>query len=315
MACCSTFSFAQSTSNASLFIQRLHEAKEAVRYPDSSLALLGEISVAKLDDSLLTEYFKAKGSAFFYKGVMDSAIANFSSAMAFMDSARCTDQYALVSHGLAVVLHAAGLRREAIEYYAKSLGCVEFRNDVALKMKIYNNLSILNRELGNFDRSQSFLDKAFELTDPEEPYALASLYNSRGQNFLLIDQYDSALHYFTLSDENRHPKDEKGKAIGLNNIGFAQSLLGNYAAAMGYYKSAAVIREKIGDLHGSAWQTLRWRRAIFLRRMGSFRMPQSSIKMCNLPPLKHACWRLGRVLRRKKEIQHWRLIYFDNTSG
>jgi len=183
---------------------------------------------------------------------MDSAIANFSSAMASMDSAHCTDQYALVSNGMAVVLHAAGLRNEAIEYYTKSLGCVEFRNDVALKLKIYNNLSILNRELGNFDRAQKFVDKAFALTDLKEPYALASLYNSRGQNFLLIDQHDSALRYFTLSDKNRHPKDEKGKAIGLNNLGFVQSLLGNYDAAMEYYKSAAVIREKIGDLHGSA---------------------------------------------------------------
>ncbi|MEQ9186686.1 MAG: ATP-binding protein [Cryomorphaceae bacterium] len=264
--------WAQSVSNSSLFIQRLAEAKSVIAYPDSSLGILQELNVHDLSDSLLAEYFKAKGSAFFYKGMMDSAIANFSGAMASLDSTTCNDQFTLVSNGLAVAMHAAGLKMQAIEYYTLSLGCAEFRDDQKMKLKIYNNLSILNRELGIYDRAQLFLDKAFKLTDPSEPHAMASLYNSRGQNFLLVEQVDSALHYFELSYANRHPDDLKGKGIGLNNLGYAHSLQGNVEKAMEYYSEAAIIREKIEDLYGSA--------SIFIN-MANLAMEQGDLSQAN----------------------------------
>lgn len=44
----------------------------------------------------------------------------------------------------------------------------------------------------------------------------------------------------------------KGKAIGLNNLGYVASLQGDMTLAMDYYQRAAKIREKIGDRFGSA---------------------------------------------------------------
>ncbi len=64
----------------------LINAQSSLNHPDSSLAILHKTKADSGNDSLNAEYYRIKGSAFFYKGIIDSAISYFSSAMALVDS-------------------------------------------------------------------------------------------------------------------------------------------------------------------------------------------------------------------------------------
>jgi signal transduction histidine kinase len=230
----------------------LINAQSSLNHPDSSLAILHKTKADSGNDSLNAEYYRIKGSAFFYKGIIDSAISYFSSAMALVDSSECDQQYSKVANGLAVVLQSAGMRRNAIDYYSKSLGCAEFRNDRNLKLKIFSNLSILNNELKDYESSQYYIDKSLEIINPEDNKMLATLLNTKSQNFIAQTMYDSASYYAELSLSKRPINDLKGRAVNLNNLGYIYGLKGDNARSREYFEQSARIREEIEDLFGLA---------------------------------------------------------------
>ncbi len=230
----------------------LINAQSSLNHPDSSLAILHKTKADSGNDSLNAEYYRIKGSAFFYKGIIDSAISYFSSAMALVDSSECDQQYSKVANGLAVVLQSAGMRRNAIDYYSKSLGCAEFRNDRNLKLKIFSNLSILNNELKYYESSQYYIDKSLEIINPEDNKMLATLLNTKSQNFIAQTMYDSASYYAELSLSKRPINDLKGRAVNLNNLGYIYGLKGDNARSREYFEQSARIREEIEDLFGLA---------------------------------------------------------------
>ncbi|MDB9709742.1 ATP-binding protein [Salibacteraceae bacterium] len=230
----------------------LINAQSSLNHPDSSLAILHKTKADSGNDSLNAEYYRIKGSAFFYKGIIDSAISYFSSAMALVDSSECDQQYSKVANGLAVVLQSAGMRRNAIDYYSKSLGCAEFRNDRNLKLKIFSNLSILNNELKDYESSQYYIDKSLEIINPEDNKMLATLLNTKSQNFIAQTMYDSASYYAELSLSKRPINDLKGRAVNLNNLGYIYGLKGDNARSREYFEQSARIRKEIEDLFGLA---------------------------------------------------------------
>lgn len=234
------------------FEKQLLSAHSTLNRPDSALLVLNALKPNSGVDSLDAEYYRMKASAFFYKGMIDSAIVSFSAAMAMIDSGACTGQYTKVANGLAVVLQTAGMRRNAIDYYSKALGCAEFRGGVGLKLKIFSNLSILNNELKDYNSSQFYINKALELTDDSDSKSLCALYNTKAQNFIAQDQLDSAIHFSELSLSFRSEDDLKGRALNLNNLGYIYGLKGENSRARPYFEQSAKIREEIGDLFGIA---------------------------------------------------------------
>lgn len=245
--------FAQGSSiNQTDFESTLIKAYGSLSYPDSALTILNGVKPHLENDSLIAEYLRIKGSAFFYKGIIDSAIASFSASMAMIDSVECNAQYAKVANGLAVVLQAAGMRKNAIDHYSKALGCAEYRNDQGLKLKIFSNLSILNNELQDFQSSQFYIDKALEIIQKDDQRFLSTLYNTKAQNFIGQNLLDSALHYSELSLSLRSKADRKGQALNLNNLGYICALKDDGIRAREFYERAVKIREEIGDLFGIA---------------------------------------------------------------
>lgn len=233
-------------------IARIEKAANQTLHPDSSIRLLGHVDPKSLEDSLKTEYMRIKAGAFFRKGLLDSAMISFTAALADIDSINCNRQFALVSNGLAVVLHAASLHADALTHYANALGCAEFNNDTILKFKIITNLCVLYRELGQHDRSMEYIKKAMKLLKSGEHSSRASLYNAMGQNFLAQNNRDSARHYFNQSLIYRSNSDLKGRALCLNNLGYVAALEDSLELAMEYYEQAADLRSSAGDLFGTA---------------------------------------------------------------
>ncbi|MEX2595361.1 MAG: tetratricopeptide repeat protein, partial [Salibacteraceae bacterium] len=196
--------------------QQLRSISEKIAFPDSAFNMLAVINVNTLSDSLLAEYYRLKGSAYFYKGLADSSIVYFTSAFAQTDSGNCDHQFSKVTNGLAVVLQNSELYEEAIDYYLMALACADQREDYSLKLKVLSNLSILCRETGNIHQGRAYLDQAFELSEQlKDQPGLAFLYNSKGQFFVAEKQYDSAKVAFNQSLIYRGDDDLKGRATSL----------------------------------------------------------------------------------------------------
>ena len=73
----------------------LVDVRARLKYPDSALYVLGTLDPSQWSDSLISEYYRLKGSAFFYKGISDSAIVYFTSAMRMVEDEPCNDYYSL----------------------------------------------------------------------------------------------------------------------------------------------------------------------------------------------------------------------------
>jgi signal transduction histidine kinase len=233
--------------------EQLLSVKEQLKYPDSALIALGEVDLNVLNDSLLSEYYRLKGSAYFYKGIKDSAVVYFSTAMKIAEKFNCNDHYSLIANGMAVVLQSVKLYDQAIDHYTKALICVEERNDQQLKLKLLTNLSVLNREVGNNVEARRFVRKAYELSKSlDDQSSLASILNAEGQVHLQSSEYDSAYMAFNKSLAFRSPEDKAGKAICLNNLGYVSSLMDKNSEAIEYYRLAENLRTEIGDLAGTA---------------------------------------------------------------
>jgi signal transduction histidine kinase len=231
----------------------LVEVREQLKYPDSALHVLNMVDPTGWSDSLISEYYRLKGSAFFYKGIRDSAIVYFSSAMGMVKADSCDPHFALVSNGMGVVLQAGQLYDQAIDAYLAALICAEVQGDKQLKLKLYVNLGILHREVGNLKESDRFIDKSYALAkEMDDQRSLAAVLNSRGQNYLVKEVYDSAYVAFTQSLAFRPDDDKKGKAISLNNLGYVAGLREDFEEALEYYRLSEDLRKAVGDLAGSA---------------------------------------------------------------
>lgn len=229
------------------------DVRARLKYPDSALYVLGTLDPSQWSDSLISEYYRLKGSAFFYKGISDSAIVYFTSAMRMVEDEPCNDYYSLGGQRNGGVLQAAQFYDQAIDAYTEALSCAERQGDETLKLKLFINLGILNRDVGNLKESDRFIDKAYVIAKQiDDQRSLAAILNSRGQNYLAKEVYDSAYVAFTQSQAFRADDDQKGKAISLNNLGYVAGLQEKYTEALEYYRLSEDLRKSIGDLAGNA---------------------------------------------------------------
>lgn len=154
---------------------------------------------------------------------------------------------------MGVVLQAAQFYDQAIDAYTEALSCAERQGGETLKLKLFINLGILNRDVGNLKESDRFIDKAYVIAKQiDDQRSLAAILNSRGQNYLAKEVYDSAYVAFTQSQAFRADDDQKGKAISLNNLGYVAGLQEKYTEALEYYRLSEDLRKSIGDLAGNA---------------------------------------------------------------
>lgn len=126
---------------------------------------------------------------------------------------------------------------QAIEYYEQALTFIPAETQNVHKAGVYNNLGYCLFELGEYDRSLLYHQKALEmrrnLLEPTHPALGSSLtnvgniYYKQGEIDRALNYYNQALNIRKQSLQSDHP--EIGQT--LMNIGMMHHLLGNFAEA------------------------------------------------------------------------------------
>ena len=75
-----------------------------------------------------------------------------------------------------------------------------------------------------------------------------------GKDYYALNSFDTARTFFNRAiSEFKKDKDEYGHAGGLNNLGMAEHVLGNYLEALSLFVKSAEIYEGLGRVAGMAW--------------------------------------------------------------
>jgi tetratricopeptide (TPR) repeat protein len=180
---------------------------------------LGYISQAIALNPKQSEYFRVKGTSYFYLKEYDQAITNHDKAIK-LDS---TNVLAWMGRG--IVLENTGKFEQAEQSYLKSL---QYDGSNA---SLYINLGLLYNKWGKDSLSMRAYDQAIKVY----PQA-TSAYINRGEKKLLFGQYDAAIADFNMAI-SLDPSDK----ISFNNRGLCHYYLKQYETAIADCKKALSI--------------------------------------------------------------------------
>lgn len=122
--------------------------------------------------------------------------------------------------------------------------------DVLKMAHIYNELGVLDDELGDYASALQFYQKSIEIRRhhlPPNHRSLSVSYNNMGEVQRQMGDYFNALstHKKTLDMKQKGMRpNDLSFATTYNNIGLANELLGEYSTALGFYQKAIEIKRR-----------------------------------------------------------------------
>ncbi len=118
------------------------------------------------------------------------------------------------------------------------------------RIDLFNSLGEIYDSIGEYDKSLGVFNSALELT--KEPKMMADIRAKFGIIYLKKGDYDSSITQSTLALDMVKDKNSKEEALGLETIGYVYHRKGEYDKAFKHHKKSLEIREKLNDLKGRA---------------------------------------------------------------
>ncbi len=126
---------------------------------------------------------------------------------------------------------------------------IKSKNDAKLSSFSKNNLGIVYRDLGQFEKAKSLSEES--LIHPKDSFAIASAYNNIGASNRSLGNYEAALKaYLKALHIYERKKSLNEIATVNNNIGMVYSYLGVNEKAVAYHLKAIEIFKKENNLKG-----------------------------------------------------------------
>ena len=141
---------------------------------------------------------------------------------------------------LAHLLTKMGYFDQARDVYYALIGLLE--NEPLKKAQIYNELGLIEDELGNYSAALGFYQRAMDIREqhlPSNHRLLSVSQNNIGEVQRQLGDYSSALksHQKTLRIKRKVlSADDLSLATTYNNIGLANEALGEFTTALGFYQ-------------------------------------------------------------------------------
>jgi tetratricopeptide (TPR) repeat protein len=151
---------------------------------------------------------------------------------------------------------------KAKEYYLDNLNTLEKINDTAQIVLAYINLAIVDRSLGDFGESFSYLDRAQSLLKVYENQSLLSTTMlETGTTYLETGNLAKAKEYLSKSLRLSSGTLSKSNSMeALSRLSQVEDKLGNPALALKYYKQYAVVKDSImNDQTRRSVEEIQWK--------------------------------------------------------
>lgn len=162
--------------------------------------------------------------------------------------------YATTMQNAANALRAGGRLSDSAEYYELALECYKEKIDSSdmLYASLYNNLSLLKQELGDFSASKEYLQKALNVVKRNENtfYEEAVTYANLSNSCAMLNEVEESKVYARTAVAlfKQHDIKDSHYAAALTGLGNCAMKQENYLEAADYYKEAAAcIQETLGE--------------------------------------------------------------------
>lgn len=211
-------------------------------------ALISQFSIGNPIDSLLNvidrsnderkfELWTQVGLHFREAGNFDSAKISFNEALKFVKNKSQQGQF---YHNQGSIHWRFGKFNDAVNYYDSALDIRIALNDTAGLIKSQYYLSLVYRDLSQYDKSLSMAGKLVALNnEAKDSVGLADIYNHLGGIYIRLNQYDSATFWYEKAIEIRFAMNDSVKiADSYSNMGKIAREQSSFDDAIDYYKKA-----------------------------------------------------------------------------
>ncbi|MCF8378406.1 MAG: tetratricopeptide repeat protein [Bacteroidales bacterium] len=147
-----------------------------------------------------------------------------------------------------------GTYGNVVSYYDSSLSIYILGNDSTGQSKVLNNMGIIYRNLGDFQRSIDYHLKSLQLKiSLKDSAGIANSYNNIGSIYFELKNFGKSNDYFSKAlDISMKLDNDKNIMSVLNNLGMISIEVQNPEKAVAYFEQAIVFGERAGNEIGLA---------------------------------------------------------------
>ncbi|MBT1688270.1 tetratricopeptide repeat-containing sensor histidine kinase [Dawidia soli] len=200
------------------------------------------------NDTLNASSLNALGTLFHYRGMMDSAIYRYSDALRLYQRLH-QDYYAMaVEINLAMSYKEIGLYRESLDTLLNALDYLERQPPMRYLVVCYNTIGGVCTKAGDYQQALEYFNRTLQAAQVtgDDDYIAISL-NNKGETFLYLTQYDSALACLIRAENiKRSARDTNALGNTLGLLGETYMALGNDARAASFLQEALAIKTAAG---------------------------------------------------------------------
>lgn len=212
------------------------------------------------DDSLRALQYLELGDLYAYSH-QDSAIGYYKKAFRYAQNGGYTELAGKSLNYIAVVYIYRSEYDTTIHYLNRSVDLMEKAGDKGGMANGYNNLGVIYKNRGNFEKAIEFFRKTArlrqdledQLTDPDRQRnnteKLGQAYNNQGNIYYQFGDYSRAVEYYRKAlGYFESIGDSDGVSACYNNMGNVFEEQKSYGRATDYYEQALQVYRKQGDI-------------------------------------------------------------------
>ncbi len=235
----------------------LNQIGNELRYTDYEKALLYVKESEKLSKELKNKLQLAE--SYIIQGIIWHKKKNSDSSSYYLQIAYDLTKKINYFEGIVKSLNSMGLyayydnhKEASRKAYAEALDYIDQIDNQKLKVMLYNNLAMLNKSEGEYDKAIEYYYKALNICDEIKFLRGAGVISSNlGLLYEKQKEHETALYYLNRSLEiRRYRKNRKGESFVLNNLGVVYEGIGEFEKALKHYKSSLEIKKELGLLSG-----------------------------------------------------------------
>lgn len=231
-------------------IYRQSDIPRALSFANQALDLIN----ADPSSNLKGDVLNFMGDLCFQGGLMDRAANYFNQSLTYYKSVNASMAVALSYMNIgAIYIHLEDYEQSR-KHHEASLMLLEKYDDEqgnqeksAHYLNIYNNLSIIYRELGDYHKAHQYIQLGLGIAERISHYNIPLLYNNLGLLHMKQRQWKKAEAAFIRSIELRkHQTDLQGMASTYNHLGNLYREKGDLPSALIYLNQAYSIAQEVG---------------------------------------------------------------------
>jgi tetratricopeptide (TPR) repeat protein len=235
---------------------RQSDIPRALSFANQALDLIN----AEPTSALKGDVLNFMGDLCFQGGLMDRSADYFNQSLAYYKTVNAELAVALSYMNIGAIyihLEEYELSRQQHETSLSLLKAYEKKQGDSDKsayfLNIYNNLSIIYRELGDYEKANQYIQLGLGVAEGISHYNTPLLYNNLGLLLMKQRQWHKAEAAFLKSVELRKPQaDLQGMANTYNHLGNLYRETGDFSSALTYLNQAYTYAQEVGAVQSIA---------------------------------------------------------------